>query len=412
MNSIRDNSSPITHSQDEVVKSDTIKENTINIDTHGYTPGEYLLRISPVVDNGTQLPPSSITENIVYITGDFQNKSSKLTIVPEKTVYHEGETARLMITTPYMSGGYIYLTRERGGVLDYEYIRLDGNTYTREYKIDESFYPNVYIGAVAFPKDGANTPLYAVGYGEIVMDLTDKKANLIITPNADTYKNRDTVQLDISLSDFRGQPKVGEVEVMVVDESLIRLLGNIDLDVIPKFFQKYPFTMKTALSLIGLERNRFLSRLGSNGGSGDKGGDGVQISSRTLFKNTAYYNASIITDKNGKAKVSFQLPDNVTDYRIMGIAQTKTSQFGVSEKVIAVRRDYTLEAHAPYISYGGDSTTITASAFNNTTKVTPITLTVTVGSGTNVVQRSEDLILNPTENASRSFSIPVSKDWF
>lgn len=52
---------------------------------------------------------------------------------------------------------------------------------------------------------------------------------------------------------------------MVVDESLIRLMGNIDLDIIPKFYQKFPFTMKTALSAIGIERNRFLSRKGSNG---------------------------------------------------------------------------------------------------------------------------------------------------
>lgn len=48
--------------------------------------------------------------------------------------------------------------------------------------------------------------------------------------------------------------------MMVVDESLIRLLGNIDLDVLPKFYQKYPFTMKTSLSAIGIERNRWLSR--------------------------------------------------------------------------------------------------------------------------------------------------------
>jgi hypothetical protein len=47
---------------------------------------------------------------------------------------------------------------------------------------------------------------------------------------------------------------------MVVDESLIRLMGNIDLDVIAKFFHKAPFTMKTALSVIGMEKNRFLSR--------------------------------------------------------------------------------------------------------------------------------------------------------
>lgn len=47
---------------------------------------------------------------------------------------------------------------------------------------------------------------------------------------------------------------------MVVDESLIRLLGNVDLDVMPKFYQKYPFTVRTALTAIGIERGQFLSR--------------------------------------------------------------------------------------------------------------------------------------------------------
>ena len=66
--------------------------------------------------------------------------------------------------------------------------------------------------------------------------------------------------VDVILTDRSGNPLQGEVTVMVVDESLIRLLGNIDLDIIPKFYQKYPFTVKTALSAIGIERDRFLSR--------------------------------------------------------------------------------------------------------------------------------------------------------
>ncbi len=68
------------------------------------------------------------------------------------------------------------------------------------------------------------------------------------------------MNLDLTLTDRSGNPLQGEVTLMVVDESLIRLLGNIDLDMIPKFYQKFPFTVKTSLSLIGLERNRFLSR--------------------------------------------------------------------------------------------------------------------------------------------------------
>ncbi len=45
----------------------------------------------------------------------------------------------------------------------------------RDYLIDDGFYPNVYIGAIAFPRGGLSARGYAVGYGEIIMDLSDKK---------------------------------------------------------------------------------------------------------------------------------------------------------------------------------------------------------------------------------------------
>lgn len=53
----------------------------------------------------------------------------------------------------------------------------------------------------------------------------------------------------------------------------------------------------------------------------------MEIASRILFKNTAYYNPSIVTDSAGRAKASFVLPDNVTDYRIILIGQTQASHF-------------------------------------------------------------------------------------
>lgn len=132
--------------------------------------------------------------------------------------------------------------------------------------------PNSYIGVVAIKpgvqkKDGRS---YAVGYGEIVTDIADKKSILTIIPDKTTYKNRETANVDFTLTDRSGNPLMGEVTVMVVDESLIRILGNIDLDIIPKFYQKYPFTVRTALSAIGIERGQYLSRKGSNGGGGSK----------------------------------------------------------------------------------------------------------------------------------------------
>lgn len=145
--------------------------------------------------------------------------------------------------------------------MKHEYFTLSGNTFTREYKVDDTMIPNAYIGVTALnPSSPDSKRSYAVGYGEIVSDYAEKKGNLTLNPDKETYKNRETVNLDMTLTDRSGNPLQGEVAVMVVDESLIRLLGNIDLDILPKFYQKYPFTVKTALSFIGIERNHWLSR--------------------------------------------------------------------------------------------------------------------------------------------------------
>ncbi len=411
LSTLRDEQAPIIHSMDTVMRDGSITSAKLELDTKWLIAGEYYLRILPITQNSVDPPKEAIHETLIYLTGDYQSRDSTLRVIPERTIYHDSETARVLITTPFSSGGHLYITRERGGVIDHEYVAYSGSTYTRNYSIDDSFYPNVYIGAIAFPRGGLTDRGYAVGYGEIIMDLSGKKWNLKITPNKITYKNRETVSIDITLTNKAGKWESGEVEVMVVDESLIRLLGNIDLDIIPRFFQKYPFTMKTALTAIGIERNRFLSRKWSNGGSGDKGWDGVQISSRTLFQNTAYYNASILTDAGGKARVSFQLPDNVTDYRIIAIGQTKSSQFSVSEKTIGVRRDYTLEVHAPTLAYPGDTTTITASVFNSTPRITPVMVSLDIGTGGTLLKQGETLILNPGQAAGNDFKIEVWKVW-
>ncbi len=412
ISTLRGESAPITHTIDTIVSEWALTGNHLTLATKWYTPWEYILQISPITPSDIMPPIESISETLIYITGNFVSRDASLRVIPERTVYHSGETAHVLITTPFSSWGHLYITREKWGVLEHEYITYTGSNYTRDYVIDDSFYPNVYIGVVAFPRWSTGSDRgYAVWYGEIIMDLSDKKWKLNIAPNKEIYKNRDTVNMDLLLTDTTGKWTEWEIEVMVIDESLIRLLGNIDLDIIPKFFQKYQFTMKTALTAIGIERNRYLSRKGSNGGSGDKWWDGVQISSRTLFRNTAYYNPSVLSDKNGKAHISFALPDNVTDYRIIAIWQTKSSTFSVSEKTISVRQDYTLETHASSLAYPGDMTTITASVFNSTPQISEATLELNIGTGGSLWKKIETLILSPGQAVWQDYKIVVWKVW-
>lgn len=89
------------------------------------------------------------------------------------------------------------------------------------------------------------------------------------------------------------------------------------------------------------------------------------------------------------------------------IGQTKDSHFGVAEKTISVRRDYTLETHVPFIAYPGDTTTITASAFNSTKRITSTTVTLSLGTGATFVKKEQNLILGAGESKAVDFSLVI-----
>jgi alpha-2-macroglobulin len=409
---IRSGHTRITTAKDQIIASGSILKKEFSYKLVGQKPWEYHLRIMPITSL-SEVPDSSISDTIFYIAWDISSsRDNALRVISERTVYKLWEKARVIVQVPF-TGSYLLITREKGWVIDREYTYLSGNTLTREYTIDDTMIPNAYIGVVALRptvKD-EKSRTYAVWYGEIVTDIADKKALLTLTPDKTTYKNRETVSVDLILTDRSWNPLEWEVTMMVVDESLIRLLGNIDLDVIPKFYQKYPFTVKTALSAIGIERNRFLSRKWSNWGWGNKWGWWVQISSRTLFQNTAYYNPSIRTDISGKAKVSFTLPDNITDYRIITIANTRDSKFAIAEKTIEVRKDYVLESAAPTILRSWDIFTITASAFNNTKRITPVEIVLTMGTWASKIEKKWSLTLDALGRKSLDFSLEVPSSW-
>jgi uncharacterized protein YfaS (alpha-2-macroglobulin family) len=76
----------------------------------------------------------------------------------------------------------------------------------------------------------------------------------------------------------------------------------------------------------------------------------------------------VITDKNGKAQVKFTLPDNLTNFRVMVVANSKDNHFGYSEKFIGVRKNVIAEDRTPLILRSGDNATIGANIFNNSSE--------------------------------------------
>jgi uncharacterized protein YfaS (alpha-2-macroglobulin family) len=52
----------------------------------------------------------------------------------------------------------------------------------------------------------------------------------------------------------------------------------------------------------------------------------------------------------------------------------------------------------------GDTSRVTVSTFNATKKITSATLVFSIGTGTQMIQKSLDILLNPNEALSREFT--------
>ncbi len=295
---------------------------------------------------------------------------NKVKVIPEKISYHLWEKARVMVRLPF-SKWKILWTVEKQWVLKSQYIDVKSNVFFKEIDVDDTFVPNAYIWVVAIDTStGVKVPEYKVWYSEIVVDKTDKKTYVTIETDKKTYKPRDKVTLDLKVADINKKGKKSELTVMVVDDSLISLMWNVDLNTLEKFYKKLPFQIQTSITNIAMLRNYYFSRPGIVWWSwfGNFKWWDSAVSTRNIFKNTAYYNPSVITDDNWNAKVSFDLPDNLTNFRIMVVSNSKDNMFWYADGQLEVRKNVIIEDRTPLILMDWDISSIWANVFNNTDK--------------------------------------------
>ena len=292
---------------------------------------------------------------------------NKLVVLSDKVTYKYWETAKIFVRLP-VSKSKILITKERENVKESEIIDVEGNIFTKEFLVDESFSPNTYISVFMIDLE-SELPQYKVWYSEIVVDKTDKKAEIELTTDKEIYSPRDEVTVNLNTKDIYGKPISSEVTLMVVDDSLISLMWNINPNTLEFIYEKYPFSIQTAMTNIAMLRNYYFSRKWVVWGSGltDLKWWDSAVSTRNIFKNTAYF-WNVVTDWKWNATVKFTLPDNLTSFRVMALSNSKNNLFGYKEKFIEVKKSVVVEDKTPIIFRNGDDSEVWAMIWNNSSK--------------------------------------------
>ncbi|MFC2155411.1 alpha-2-macroglobulin [Acidobacteriota bacterium] len=345
----------------------------------------------------------------------------RIEITADKQVYKTGETARLVVQSPYKNARGL-MTIERDNIIDYQVFKIKGDTPTLSVPIKAAFAPNVYVsvillrGRVHRKKDASGyetgAPGFKIGCIPLKVDPVEKRLTLHVTPNQKKANPGQELKIDLKISDHRGLPTSGQATVMVVDEAVLGLTGYNTPDPVSRIYSERPLGVRTGSSRLDLPHAR-RARL-------EKifpGGDGANkisfldfpLELRNLFKSTAYWNPTVPIGEDGRASIAFELPDNLTTYRIMAVVTDRNSRVGSADQQVQVRKPLMIQPVLPRFLYPKDRLQIEALVFNGTDTPGKITLKsrfygLELTGGT----ASQQAVVKAGESKSFKFAVKVS----
>ncbi|MBN1430034.1 MAG: hypothetical protein JXB07_16815 [Anaerolineae bacterium] len=342
--------------------------------------------------SGGELPPSRKVEQ------------EEVTLIPDKETYQPGDTAQILVQSPFSPAEGL-LTVTRSGILYTQRFRIDQGSTTLQIPIEDKHIPNLNIqvdltGSAPRTddqgkelKDVAPRPAYATGQLNLSIPPLARTLALQVAPDASELEPGGATSLSVVLKDAAGQPVPdAELAVVVVDEAVLALSDYQLPDPVSIFYTDRSSYLNSIYSRAGivLVDPQVLARqdasavaalptaTGAGGWAFDpqteapaeeamavdmfrgdvenksSGPTSEPIRMRSDFNPLALFAPSARTDANGQARVSIQLPDNLTRYRVMVVAvDTGGQRFGTGESNMTARLPLMVRPSAPrFLNFG------------------------------------------------------------
>jgi len=321
--------------------------------------GQYRLRATSQDVRGNAIR----TETYLYASGEGyvawqRDNDDRIDLVPEKTDYAPGETARLMVQSPYEEATAL-ITVEREGILQSRVTTLEGSTPMVEVPIKDSYLPNIHVsvillkGRTAPPKAGSDpgAPSFKIGYASLSVDPDQKHLRVDLEADQEQYRPGEEVTVDLQLTNAAGDGVPGEIAFSAADAGVLDLIGYRLPDPFNTFYGSRPLGVTTAETRGALVEQRSYGQKAE-----DVGGGGTMQKSevREDFRPLAHWAPAVQTDDDGEASITFELPQSLTTFRLMASALTENHTFGAEQTDIVVTKPLVQTPALPRFARIGD----------------------------------------------------------
>jgi alpha-2-macroglobulin len=354
----------------------------------------------------------------IYEEGDFSwwtpSDSDRIDLLPEKTSYQPGETAKFVLRSPFPVST-VLVTVEREGVLDSFVRTVKRDNPVIDVPLKGHFAPNVFVSALALrgrvgdPKPTALVdlakPAMKLGMSEIKVGWRAHELKVSVVSDKKRYRARDQAMTTIRVTRADGSPlgnDSNEVAIAVVDEALALLRKNWSLDLLSAMMGQRPLAVDTSSAqsqIIG--KRHFGSKAKPPGG----GGGGAGPENRELFDPLLLWVPRVKLNAKGEAQIPIKLNDSMTSFRISAVAQAGVNFFGSGSTVIESSKDLILYSGFAPVVRDGDVLKNQLTVRNTTAKPMKVELSVT-SSQVPALAKLPSFDLKPSE--AKIVEVPVT----
>ncbi len=253
-----------------------------------------------------------------------QENDRTLELVPDKRNYSVGDTAKILIASPYQGAAEALISIERGDVLSVEQVTLSSNSQIYEFEILPQHAPNIYVSVFLIKPVDENNAIasWRLGMTQLAVDIEQQELNIDIAADRDIAAPQEDVQYHVRVTDYKGDPVVAEVGIGVTDLAALSVAERNSASLLETFYGPQELSVRTSSSLVVNADAATADLSDRKGGGGGIFESGI-VDLRGEFIDTAFWNPTVVTDAVGEATVDVRLPDNLTTWRLDARALTE-----------------------------------------------------------------------------------------
>lgn len=304
---------------------------------------------------------------------------SGLDIQLEKKTFLPGEKIRGIVTSGHESS-YVLLTLENHRIQKYQLIHLNGSSFSLDETITEDCEPFVNVSVTMLEQEGLLVKSVRVTVPPVRSFL-----KIGVAKNKPQYNPGDNAVYTIKIADWKDNPVEAEFSFGLVDEAIYAIRAESTPDIRQAFYGQAFGSVQTSSSFQFYSQG--YGEKSKNSAKGmpapsmameksakqemalaDKeqaGGAGlVQPKVRTEFADSGVWKPSVVTDKQGIARIAFTMPDNLTTWRATLRAIDAKSLVGQTLDKVIARKNLMARLQTPRTFTERDKVTISGVIHN------------------------------------------------